>query len=169
MNFEKINISYMDVLFTDIIKPYFPLIIILPVLISLILIMVFYDFKSLKFTTKLKNKRKLLYIPSAVLIITVIVLLTGPLIESKGAIDNKSNYKINGEAEITKINNTKYKQTAEFIANHKKYIIEIPKNQDVKKGDIIKIKANNKYGVIVNYDGYINAENSTIIDFKYNH
>lgn len=164
MNFEKVNTSYMDILFTEIIKPYLPLIIILPVLISLILIIIYYNF-----TTKLKNKRELFYIPSAVLIITIIVLLTGPIVESKGAAGNKNNYKINGEAEITKINNTEFKQTAEFITNHKKYIIEIPKNQDVKKGDIIKIKANNKYGVIVNYDGYINAENSTIIDFKYNH
>lgn len=169
MNFEKVNTSYMDILFTEIIKPYLPLIIILPVLISLILIIIFYDFKSLKFTTKLKNKRKLFYIPLAVLIITVIVLLSGPIVKSNGAVGNKNNYKINGEAEITKINNTKYKQTAEFIANHKKYIIEIPKNQDVKKGDIIKIKANNKYGVLVNYDGYIKAKHSTIIDFKYNH
>lgn len=169
MNFEKVNTSYMDVLFTEIIKPYFPLIIILPVLISLILIIIFYDFKSLKFTTKLKNKRKLFYIPLAVLIITVIVLLSGPIVKSHGAVGNKNNYKINGEAEITKINNTGYRQIAYFITNHKKYSIDIPKNQDVKKGDIIKIKANNKYGVLINYDGYIKAENSTIINFKYNH
>ena len=158
----------MDVLLTKIIQIYFPLIIMLPVLIGLILMIIFYDFKSLKFTIKPKDKRKLFYILPAALI-TIIILLIKPMVESANIVGNKNNYKINGEAEIIKINNTKHKKTAHFITNHKKYIIEIPKNQDVKKGDIIKIQTDNDYGVRVNHNGYIKADPLTDIDFKYKH
>lgn len=157
MDIQKVDTTYGELFLHSFTDPMTYVIIFLFIIMGLLITIAIFN-SSTKYKT-------LLYISiSSIMLIFIIPFYT--FIDNYSLIQG-NNYKLNGQTKITKIENADFGQYAHFVTNHKKYHIEIPKNQDVHKGDEIKIKTDDPYGVNILNDGRIQKSDLTKISFKY--
>lgn len=157
MDVQKVKVPYSELLLESFTHPMMYVLIFLGIIVSLL-------FTIINFNSSTKYKTLLSIVISTIILIVMILVFS---FADSYEVMKGYNYEVNGQAKITKIENTDFAQHAHFVTNHKKYHIEIPKNQDVHKGDVIKIKTDDPYGVTILDNGRIQKDDLTKISFKY--
>lgn len=160
MDIQKVDTTYGELFLHSFTHPmtyvYFAIAILFILLLSILIFV----------SDSIETKYKKTLVVCISLVILSVCALWFPFFYSDGA-ECGHNYNVNGEAKITKVEKADFRQYAHFVSNHKRYNIEIPENQVVHKGDVIKIKTDDPYGVNIRNDGRIQKSDLTKISFKY--